>query len=83
MDLIHYVVKDGVLDCSESQSYSNSQVSESNRENSTRETISRWMDRSRSDSVAIVERPRALRACQPLAFSPTAVNASSTSREQR
>ncbi|CAL7948668.1 unnamed protein product [Xylocopa violacea] len=25
MDLIHYVVKDGVLDCSESQSYSNSQ----------------------------------------------------------
>lgn len=26
MDLIHYVVKDGVLDCSESQSYSNSQV---------------------------------------------------------
>lgn len=27
MDLIHYVVKDGVLDCSESQSYSNSQVS--------------------------------------------------------
>lgn len=26
MDLIHYVVKDGVLDCSESQSYSNPQV---------------------------------------------------------
>ncbi|XP_043251271.1 alpha-catulin isoform X1 [Colletes gigas] len=25
MDLIHYVVKDGVLDCSDSQSYSNSQ----------------------------------------------------------
>ncbi|XP_020280569.1 alpha-catulin [Pseudomyrmex gracilis] len=25
MDLIHYVVKDGVVDCSESQSYSNSQ----------------------------------------------------------
>lgn len=28
MDLIHYVVKDGVLDCSESQSYSNSQVND-------------------------------------------------------
>ncbi|XP_028046683.1 alpha-catulin isoform X3 [Monomorium pharaonis] len=28
MDLIHFVVKDGVLDCSESQSYSNSQSPE-------------------------------------------------------
>lgn len=26
MDLIHYVVKDGVLECNESQSYSNAQV---------------------------------------------------------
>ena len=38
MDLIHYVVKDGVLDCSESQSYSNSQVNESaNRRNNFRQ----------------------------------------------